>query len=111
MDRKELSILLVDDEEIHRLNLQYLGRDRPTNVLAFPMDGPEGYLLGDVVISTETAEREAEERGVPFEEHLALLLIHGILHLLGYDHERGGEEEVIMRAKEEELLQVVLPDR
>jgi len=94
----------VDDEEIHRLNLQYLGRDRPTNVIAFPMDGPDGRLLGDVVISTETAQREARERGVSFEEHLALLLIHGILHLLGYDHERGGEEELRMREKEEELL-------
>lgn len=95
---------MVDDQEIRDLNLRFLGRDRPTNVMAFPMDGPEGRLLGDVVISIETAQKEAEERGVPVEEHVALLLIHGILHLLGYDHERGGEEEKRMREKEEELL-------
>ncbi|RLA94020.1 MAG: rRNA maturation RNase YbeY [Deltaproteobacteria bacterium] len=108
---RELSVLLVEDAEIRELNRRYLGRDRPTNVLAFPMEGPQSFPLGDVVISTETAEREARERGVSLEEEMALLLAHGVLHLLGYDHERGGEEEALMRAKEEELLQVVLPDR
>lgn len=107
---RELSVLLVEDAEIRELNRRYLGRDRPTNVLAFPMEGPQSFPLGDVVISTETAEREARERGVSLEEEMALLLAHGVLHLLGYDHERG-EEEALMRAKEEELLQVVLPDR
>ncbi len=105
---RELSILLVSDDEITELNRRWLQRDRPTNVIAFPMDGPQDFVLGDVVISTETAEREAAERGVGLEEHLALLLVHGILHLLGYDHERGGEEELAMRAKEEELLQAIL---
>ena len=108
---RELSVLLVEDAEIRELNRRYLGRNRPTNVLAFPMEGPQPFPLGDVVISTETAEREARERGVSLEEEMALLLAHGVLHLLGYDHERGGEEEALMRAKEEELLQVVLPDR
>jgi len=105
---RELSVLLVSDDEITELNRRWLQRDRPTNVIAFPMDGPQDFVLGDVVISTETAEREAAERGVGLEEHLALLLVHGILHLLGYDHERGGEEELAMRAKEEELLQAIL---
>lgn len=105
---RELGILLVDDKEIQELNRQYLGRDRPTNVLAFPMDGPSNRLLGDIVISVQTAQREAEERGVSLEEHLALLLIHGILHLLGYDHEKGGRQETEMKRKERELLKVVL---
>lgn len=105
---RELGVLLVDDKEIQELNRRYLGRDRPTNVLAFPMDGPSDRVLGDIVISVQTAQREAEERGVRLEEHLALLLIHGILHLLGYDHEKGGREEAEMRRKERELLKVVL---
>lgn len=105
---RELGVLLVGDKEIHELNRQYLGRDRPTNVLAFPMDGPSNRLLGDIVISVQTAQREAEERGVSLEEHLALLLIHGVLHLLGYDHEKGGKEATKMRKKEKELLKVIL---
>jgi len=99
-----LSILLVDDEEIKRLNSQYLGRKRPTNVIAFPMDGPNEHLLGDIVISTETAQREAEKLNLPFEEHLARLLIHGILHLLGYEDQTKSQYRK-MRQKEEELLQ------
>lgn len=105
---REMGVLLVDDKEIQDLNCRYLGRDRPTNVLAFPMDGPSNKLLGDIVISVQTAQREAEERRVSLDEHLALLLIHGILHLLGYDHEKGGKEEAEMRRKERELLKVVL---
>ncbi len=102
--RGELSVLLVDDDEIHALNLKYLGRDRPTNVMAFPMDGPAPGILGDVVISTETARREAQEAGIGTEEYIALLLIHGILHLLGYDHERDAGEALRMQRKERELL-------
>jgi probable rRNA maturation factor len=104
LERKELSILLVDDEEIKRLNSQYLGRKRPTNVIAFPMDGPNEHLLGDIVISTETAQKEAEKLNLPFEEHLARLLIHGILHLLGYEDQTKSQYRK-MRQKEEELLQ------
>jgi probable rRNA maturation factor len=104
LERKELSILLVDDKEIKRLNSQYLGRKRPTNVIAFPMDGPNEHLLGDIVISTETAQKEAEKLNLPFEEHLARLLIHGILHLLGYEDQTKSQYRK-MRQKEEELLQ------
>ncbi len=105
----ELSILLVDDEEIQHLNREYLSRDHPTNVLAFPMREGEGIhlnpaLLGDVVVSTETAQQEAQQRGVTLEEEIALLLIHGILHLLGYDHEDDPEAAAEMDAKEEEIL-------
>jgi probable rRNA maturation factor len=105
----ELSILLVDDDEMQQLNRQYLSRDHPTNVLAFPMRDDEGShlhpaLLGDVVISTETAEREALDRRVTLEEEMALLLIHGILHLLGYDHEDAPEKAGAMEAKEQEIM-------
>ena len=105
----ELSILLVDDDEITQLNRQYLSRDHPTNVLAFPMrEGQDKHLhptlLGDVVISAETAEREAQQRDVPLEEEIALLLTHGILHLLGYEHENTPEEAVAMEAAEQKIL-------
>jgi len=105
----ELSILLVDDDEMQRLNREYLSRDRPTNVLAFAMrEGktkhPSPALLGDVVVSTETAQQEALRRGVTLEEEMALLLAHGILHLLGYDHEHAPEEAAQMEAKEQEIL-------
>ena len=105
----ELSILLVDDDEMQRLNRAYLCRDRPTNVLAFAMrEGKDPYLtpalLGDVVVSTETAQREALQRDVTLEEEMALLLVHGILHLLGYDHEDAPSAAAEMQTKEEEVL-------
>jgi probable rRNA maturation factor len=104
-----LSILLVDDDEMTHLNLEYLARDDPTNVLAFPMrEGEDTHLhpdlLGDVIISTETAGREAHHRGVPLQEEMALLLAHGILHLLGYDHAEDPDEAATMEAKEQEIL-------
>jgi probable rRNA maturation factor len=105
----ELSILLVDDDEMQHLNREYLSRDHPTNVLAFSMkEGEDSHLsptlLGDVVVSTETAEQEALQRNVTLEEEMALLLLHGILHLLGYDHEHDPEAATVMEAKEEEVL-------
>jgi probable rRNA maturation factor len=105
----ELSILLVDDDEMTHLNLEYLERDHPTNVLAFPMregedKGLHPDLLGDVIISTETAELEAHHRGVTLGEEMALLLVHGILHLLGYDHEGDPDKAAAMEAKEQEIL-------
>jgi probable rRNA maturation factor len=106
---KELSILLVDNDTIKELNRKYLSRDYPTNVLAFPMGKGEDrdlhpYLMGDVVISTETAQIEAQERGITLREEMALLLVHGILHLLGYDHEGTPDEAAKMLAKETEIL-------
>lgn len=106
----ELSILLVDDEQIHQINRDYLDHDYPTNVISFAMQEGEGSeiqpdLLGDVVISTETAARDAAEAGTSFESELYFLLLHGILHLLGYDHERGSEEDALrMEAREEEVF-------
>lgn len=105
----ELSILLVDDEAIKDLNRRYLKRNRPTNVISFPMrEGEMSHLhpevLGDIVVSLETAKREAEMMGIPFEKRLLMLLIHGLLHLLGYDHEGPREEARRMEKKERELL-------
>ena len=106
----ELSIVLVDDAEIQLLNRDYLQRDKPTNVISFSMREGEGGnlhpdLLGDVVISTETAARDAAEAGVSFESEVLFLLMHGILHLCGYDHERGTADDAsIMEAKEQEIF-------
>ncbi|RMF42863.1 MAG: rRNA maturation RNase YbeY [Deltaproteobacteria bacterium] len=106
----ELSVLLVDDEEIRQINRDYLDRDRPTNVISFSMQEGEGGelcpgLLGDVVISVDTAARDAAEAEIPFEHELCFLLLHGILHLLGYDHERSGDDEAArMEARERELF-------
>ncbi|MFH2013186.1 MAG: rRNA maturation RNase YbeY [Pseudomonadota bacterium] len=109
----EISILMVDDKQIEVINKQYLGRSGPTNVISFPMT--EGdftavnpYLLGDVVISVETAKRQAEESEIAVEEMIDFFLIHGVLHLLGYDHENSGEEAQVMQAKEKELLNKII---
>jgi len=93
-----LSILLTTDAEIHPLNRDYRLKDRPTDVLSFSMVEGEGLktgLLGDIVISLETAGRQAVEKEWSLEEEVAFLLLHGILHLLGYDHERDDEAEVL----------------
>jgi rRNA maturation RNase YbeY len=105
----ELSILFTNDLHMAELNSRYLGRSGPTNVLAFPMStepcpGTPHGILGDVVISTDTALREAEETGETPEETAYRLLIHGLLHLLGYDHEGSSDEARIMRQEEERLL-------
>lgn len=110
----ELSILFMDDEDITELNRDYRKKDRPTDVLSFPMrEGEFGDLnpdlLGDVVISLDTAKRQAEERGETLEEEINLLLIHGILHLLGFDHEKNAAEAKRMQAKEKELAGLLKP--
>ena len=104
----ELSVALVGDEEMHALNARYRGKDRPTDVLAFPADedvrNTHG-LLGDVVISLDTAVRQASERDVEVAEEVRTLLAHGLLHLFGYDHERGPAEARKMFRKQRWLLQ------
>jgi len=110
-EEAELSLLLTDDAGIARLNRDYLGREGPTNVIAFPMrEGemadPEDPLLGDVAISVETAAREAREAGLAFSERFWRLLVHGLLHLLGYDHERP-EDCRLMEEKEEEMMALI----
>ena len=92
----ELSIRLTSDEEVHALNSEWRGKDKPTNVLSFPMaesddleaaiePGPE-LMLGDIILARGVCEIEAAEKGVPLDQHAAHLLVHGTLHLLGYDH-------------------------
>jgi probable rRNA maturation factor len=108
----ELSILIVDDPQIEVLNKKYLNREGPTNVIAFPMQ--EGdysqispQLLGDVVISIETTERESKNSGLSLEERFTQLIIHGILHLFGYDHEEDEKEAELMELKSNDLLKLI----
>jgi len=95
LSKVELSIALVSDAQIKRLNKLYRNKDKPTDVLSFPIgEKVEDWLiLGDIVISVDTARRQAQELGHSLEEELKRLLVHGLVHLLGYDHELGGEEE------------------
>ena len=108
----ELTVLLVDDREITRLNRRYFRRNRPTNVISFPMidETPASLhsrILGDVVISADTARRDAEEVGKKAEEEILFLMIHGILHLAGYDHEGTKKERLHMEAEEEEIFSLL----
>ena len=108
----ELSILIVDDPQIAVFNEKYLNRKGPTNVIAFPMqEGPYAditpQLLGDVLISVETAFREGKRVGISMEERFTQLLVHGILHLLGYDHETSDEDARKMKKKSDELLKII----
>ncbi len=115
-DMTEVDITIVDDEEIHQLNRDYRNVDRPTDVLSFALDEDdedepellEGqlHLLGDIIISAETATRQAEEFGHGLEREIVYLAVHGLLPLLGYDH-MVEEDKVIMRAKEEEALRAI----
>jgi probable rRNA maturation factor len=111
----ELSVTIVGDLSIRRLNREYRGFDKPTNVLSFSMaegDFPDlnPELLGDVVISADTAYREAQEQGISLFERIGFLLLHGILHVSGYDHERSGEAEAIRMEKKQQQLFNLLKD-
>jgi probable rRNA maturation factor len=110
----ELQVSFVDEAQITELNERYLGHEGPTDVLSFPIDeelgesappdaGAVPVLLGDIIICPEVARRNAPEHAGTYDDELALLLVHGILHLLGMDHELDDEAEV-MEAKERELL-------
>jgi len=106
----ELSILLVDDAQIRELNRQYLQKDRPTNILAFPMRKGEyttlhPHLLGDLVISVETAQRQCKRFGLHPTQMIILLMVHGILHLIGYEHEGSKKGAHEMALKQKELFQ------
>jgi len=108
----EISILLVDDLQITEINRTYLHRNGPTDVISFSqIEGAfsplNNRLLGDVVISLETAQRQAEEENTSLQDEIAFLLIHGILHLLGYDHEGSAKRAREMKAREKELMSSV----
>jgi probable rRNA maturation factor len=107
----ELSILIVGDSKMRSLNRRFRGIDRTTDVLSFPQIDrrPVSYkavplLLGDIVINPHQIKRQAIENNVPFKRELRHVLIHGLLHLLGYDHERSDPERVKMERREEKLL-------
>ncbi len=112
----EISLYFTDNEEIHRLNKEYRSIDRPTDVLSFamdemvasddfmlPPDAEEPHLLGDIIISTERSDAQSEEYGHSKEREVLFLFSHGLLHLLGYDHQTP-EEEAVMMGKQEAAL-------
>jgi probable rRNA maturation factor len=109
----ELSVSVVGDKTIRRFNREYLDKDRPTNVISFAMHegsfaGLNAHMLGDVLISADTAANEAAAGNISFESRLVFLLLHGILHLVGYDHERSGEAEAArMEEKEREIFKML----
>ncbi len=122
----ETSIRLTDDAEVHALNSQYRNKDKPTNVLSFPMLQPDQMdsladhaanaagaeiLLGDIVLAAETCAREAAEKGWPLVNYAQHLIVHGTLHLLGYDHELGEPQAAAMEALESAACRALgLPD-
>jgi len=108
----ELSILFTDDKNIAKLNYRFLKRDGPTNVLAFPMEnasesGPKTPMLGDIAISLDAADRDSKKIGEDLDRTINRLLIHGFLHLLGYDHERSEADALQMEEETERLLGVM----
>jgi probable rRNA maturation factor len=112
--RAELSIVITDDATIHDLNRQWRHKDRPTDVLSFsqveglcPGAPSEEQLLGDVVISLETAARQAKELGHSLEQEVQRLLVHGVLHLLGHDHVHGGWQARRMQGEERRVLRAL----
>jgi probable rRNA maturation factor len=112
---RELSLTLINDRAMAHLNRETFGRRGPTNVIAFPLDdvpSPNGppALLGEVVISLQTTRRQAQEFGWPWQELLDFFLIHGILHLLGYDHENPAAA-ASMDAQAWELMSLLYPGR
>ncbi len=119
--RLSADLLLTDDSEVQTLNCQWRAKNKPTNVLSFPMlertdllalaaDGPE-EMLGDLALALETCQREAAEKGIPLEHHTAHLIVHGLLHLAGYDHETSPEDAAAMEALEIKALAILgIPD-
>ncbi|EAP91922.1 rRNA maturation RNase YbeY [Vibrio splendidus] len=108
-ENAELTVRIVDTEESHQLNHDYRGKDKPTNVLSFPFEVPPGMeldLLGDLIICRQVVEKEAEEQNKPLLAHWAHMVVHGSLHLLGYDHIEDDEAEE-MESLETEIMQTM----
>lgn len=107
--RGEVCVLLTDDEQVRRLNAAWRAKDKPTNVLSFPAEAipglpEEAQPLGDIALALETCTREAGEKGVPVENHMSHLIVHGLLHLLGYDHVEE-EDAGVMEDLERRILE------
>jgi probable rRNA maturation factor len=108
LSRPELTILLTSDERVRTLNRQYRGKDKPTNVLSFP--GATGAYLGDIAIAYAITAGEAESAGKPPLHHVLHLVVHGVLHLLGYDHEAPNEAGAMESLEADILAQMGVPD-
>ena len=110
----EVSLALADDALVQRLNREYRGKDKPTNVLSFPGEIAGGMRsprpLGDVILARETVVGEAAEQGKPLPDHLTHLVVHGVLHLLGYDHEADGDAAEMERLETRVLQTLGVPD-
>ena len=111
----ELSVVFSDDASIRTLNAQWRGKDKPTNVLSFPAfsvpkGGPLPPMLGDIVLASETVAREAALEGKPVANHITHLVIHGLLHLLGHDHETDAEAEEMEAIERAALARLAIPD-
>ena len=102
LTNKDIELILTNDMEIKELNKLHRQKDKPTDVLSFPLENIPGMPLGSIVISIDTAKKGAKEFGHSVEDEIKLLFIHGLLHLLGYDHEIDNGE---MRAKEKEIIE------
>ncbi|QPJ62765.1 MAG: rRNA maturation RNase YbeY [Candidatus Nitronauta litoralis] len=114
LEKIELSVLITNDVKIRELNYNYREQDKPTDVLSFPQEedaiDENGYrLLGDVVLSAETAKKQAEEHHLTLDQELMLLIIHGVLHLLGYDHEQSRKDAAFMKKKTKTLFLELFP--
>ena len=111
----ELSLLFTDDAHVRVLNRDWRGKDKPTHVLSFPAfvaapGGPLPPMLGDIVLAHETVSSEAALEHTPFEHHLSHLIVHGLLHLLGYDHESGPDAEKMEALERSVLARLAIPD-
>ena len=105
----EIALLVTSDEAMCALNNRFRGKDAPTNVLSFPSDGPEGFL-GDIALARETCAREAADKGIALGDHAAHLIVHGMLHLIGYDHQEPGEADEMERRESEILASMGIAD-
>lgn len=117
----EVSVRLTDDDEVQTLNAQYRGKDKPTNVLSFPMVQPDlletlantddgEAILGDIVLARSVCEREAAEKGITIPDHATHLIVHGTFHLLGYDHQGEAEAEAMEALETTALASIGLAD-
>lgn len=106
---KEMSLLLASDEAVAALNRRFRQKDRPTNVLSFP-SGDDGDFLGDMALARQTCVREATERQIALQDHAAHLIIHAMLHLVGYDHQTDEEAEAMERRETEILVSMGVAD-
>jgi probable rRNA maturation factor len=103
-------VLLTTDEAVRKLNTRFRGKDRPTNVLSFPAPANPFGQLGDVALALGVCEREAREQGKPLDDHIRHLLVHGLLHLLGYDHEAEADAEAMESLERTVLARLGVPD-